>query len=54
MRQAKIRFVNNGPQIVLFSRGGFSDRLEQVAEQRSDVTLISVEQLVSDLLTVGD
>jgi len=54
MREAKIRFANSGPQIVLFSRGGFSDRLEYVAEQRSDVTLISVEQLVSDLLAVGD
>jgi hypothetical protein len=54
MREAKIRFANNGPQIVLFSRGGFSARLEQAAEQRSDVTLISVEQLVIDLLAVGD
>jgi uncharacterized protein len=54
MREAKIRFATNGPQIVLFSRGGFSGRLEQVAEQRSDVTLISVEQLVSELLVVGD
>ncbi|MGA2165588.1 MAG: ATP-binding protein [Solirubrobacteraceae bacterium] len=54
MREAKIRFAKDGPQTVLFSRGGFRGDLTQVAAQRSDVTLISVEQLVDDLLAAGD
>jgi AAA+ ATPase superfamily predicted ATPase len=50
MREGKIRFAKDGPHIVLFSRGGFSEPLTRLAEQRGDVALISVEQLVSDLL----
>ncbi|HYB23184.1 MAG TPA: ATP-binding protein [Solirubrobacteraceae bacterium] len=49
MREAKIRFAKDGPHTVLFSRGGFRDELMQAAEQRGDVTLISVEQLVGEL-----
>lgn len=54
MREAKIRFAKDGPQTVLFSRSGFRSDLTQAAEQRGDVTLISVEQLVDDLLASGD
>lgn len=54
MREAKIRFAKGGPQTILFSRGGFSDSLKQIAEHRGDVTLVSVEQLVSDLLAADD
>jgi uncharacterized protein len=50
MREAKIRFAKDGPHTVLFSRSGFSDRLEQAAQRRGNVTLISVERLVSELL----
>ncbi len=54
MREAKIRFAKDGPQTVLFSRAGFRNDLLQAAEQRGDVTLVSVEQLVKDLLGAGD
>jgi AAA+ ATPase superfamily predicted ATPase len=54
MREGKIRFAKYGPHIVLFSRGGFSEALKRLAEQRGDVALISVEQLVSDLLQASD
>jgi uncharacterized protein len=50
MRQAKVRFAKGGPQTVLFSRSGFREDLRRVAEQRDDVTLVSVEQLVAELL----
>lgn len=43
MREGRIRFARDGPQIVLFSRGGFSEALNRLAEQRGDVALISVE-----------
>jgi hypothetical protein len=49
MREGKIRFARDGPHIVLFSRGGFSVALKRLAEQRADLTLVSVEQLVYDL-----
>ena len=54
MREGKIRFAEDGPDIVLFSRGGFCETLIRRAEQRGDVALISVEQLVSDLLQGSD
>jgi AAA+ ATPase superfamily predicted ATPase len=54
MRQAKVRFAEDDLQIVLFSRSGFHDDLVQAAEQRGDVTLVSVERLVEDLLAAGD
>lgn len=52
MRQAKVRFARGGPRTVLFSRGGFRGDLRQVAERRDDVTLVSAEQLVADLLSM--
>lgn len=54
MREGKIRFAKDSPQIVLFGRGGFSEPLKRRAKQRGDVALISVEQLVSDLLQASD
>ncbi|MGH2894644.1 MAG: ATP-binding protein [Solirubrobacteraceae bacterium] len=54
MRESKIRFAKDGPHIVLFGRGGFSEPLKRRAEQRGNVALISVEQLVSDLLQASD
>lgn len=54
MREARVRFAKDGPRTVLFSRSGFRDDLIQAAEQRGDVTLISVERLVEDLLATDD
>jgi AAA+ ATPase superfamily predicted ATPase len=54
MREGKIRFAKDGPHIVLFSRSGFSDALKRLAEQRGDLTLVPVEQLVTDLLQASD
>lgn len=53
MREGKIRFPKGGPEIVLFSRAGFTDGLKRAADERADLTLVSVEQLVADLLA-GD
>jgi uncharacterized protein len=54
MREAKIRFAKDGLQTVLFSRSGFRNDLMQAAEQCDDVTLVSVERLVDDLLAADD
>lgn len=50
MRQAKLRFAKSGPQIVLFAKSGFSPRLREIGIERNDVTLVSVDELVSGLL----
>lgn len=50
MRAAKVRFARGGPHTVLFSKSGFTDGLTRAAEQRDDVSLVSVEQLVDTLL----
>jgi AAA+ ATPase superfamily predicted ATPase len=49
LRQAKARLAKN-LSIVLFSKSGFSRRLVQVAEERDDLSLIRVDQLVGDLI----
>lgn len=50
MRQAKVRFAKSGPQIVLFAKRGFSRRLREIDAERDDITLVSVDELVSGLL----
>lgn len=49
MRQAKVRFVKDGPQIVLISKSGFKESLVSLAEQRDDLQLIDAAALVADL-----
>ncbi len=50
MRESKVRFVKDGPRIVLFSRSGFTSELVEVAGSRADVTLLSAPELVGALL----
>ena len=49
MRQAGLRFAGNCV-IALFSRSGFSDTLVEVAGRRGDVRLVSVSELVADVM----
>jgi uncharacterized protein len=48
MRQARLRVAS--PQIVLFSRSGFTEGLLELAAERDDMRLVDVGQLVSDLM----
>jgi AAA+ ATPase superfamily predicted ATPase len=50
MRESKVRFVKDGPRIVLFSRSGFKGKLIEAAGRRADVTLLSPPDIVSSLL----
>jgi hypothetical protein len=50
MRQAKIRFGRGGPQIVLFSRNGFTPGLVKAATTRDDVTLLGAQELIEQIL----
>ncbi len=49
MRQAKVLLAAS-PQLLLFSRSGFTDDLIARAATRPDLTLVTAEQLVADLL----
>jgi AAA+ ATPase superfamily predicted ATPase len=50
MRESKVRFVKDGPQILLFSRNGFKSKLVAEAGRRTDVTLLSPAEIVGALL----
>jgi len=50
MRQAKVRFVGEGPLILLFSRSGFRRSLVELAANREDVRLVGLEELVGGLM----
>ncbi len=47
LRQAKARLAKD-LSIVLFSRSGFGRKLVQTAEERDDLSLVGVDQLVED------
>jgi hypothetical protein len=49
MRESKVRFVKDGPRIVLFSRSGFKGKLVEAAERRTDIKLLSPVELVGAL-----
>ena len=50
MRQAKIKFARNGPQILLFARSGFADSLTSTVADRDDVRLVELDEMVADLM----
>jgi hypothetical protein len=49
MRQAGLRFASDHV-IALFSKSGFSDALISLAEQRNDLRLVPVAELVADVM----
>ncbi|MGH2762984.1 MAG: ATP-binding protein [Thermoleophilaceae bacterium] len=49
MRQAKLKFANGGPMIVLFSRSGFNQNLIDIAAKRRDLQLIELDQIIDGL-----
>ncbi len=53
MRQAKVRFAKDGPQIVLISKSGFKAGLVSLARQRDDLQLIDVAAVADDLAQAG-
>lgn len=44
--QSGLKTSKEGPLIVLFARSGFTDRLEEVAEERAALRLVSLDELV--------
>jgi hypothetical protein len=46
LRQSEIEVVAQ-PEIVLFSRSGYTDRLRDKAETRSDLTLIDISEALA-------
>lgn len=53
MRQNGVRVPKDGPQIVLFSRGGFKANLVSMAEARQDVVLVTADDLVTGMRSDG-
>lgn len=49
LREAKVRVARESLSIVLFSKSGFGDGLVQVADERADIRLIGVDELIADL-----
>jgi AAA+ ATPase superfamily predicted ATPase len=49
MRESKVRFVKDGPRILLFSRSGFKHKLVDEASRRTDVTLLAPSEMVDEL-----
>lgn len=49
LRQAKARLTKD-LSIILFSKSGFARRLVEAAEERDDLSLVGVDQLVGDLI----
>jgi hypothetical protein len=50
MRQQKLRFAKDRFRIVLVSKAGFSVLLAEAAAQRPEVTLLTADELVAQLL----
>ena len=50
LRDKMIKPAKSGPRILLFSRSGFSQALTNAVEDRQDVELVPVVQLVAELL----
>jgi AAA+ ATPase superfamily predicted ATPase len=50
MRQAKVRFVGEGPLILLCSKSGFRRSLVELAAKRKDVRLVDLDELVTGLM----
>jgi hypothetical protein len=53
MRQAKVCFAKDGPQIVLISKSGFKAGLVSLALQRDDLQLIDAGAVADDLAQLG-
>lgn len=53
LAQAGVASTPDGPAIVLFSRAGFRPALVEHATRRSDLRLVGVDELVSDLLATA-
>lgn len=53
MRQAKVRFAMDGPQIVLISKSGFKAGLVSLARQRDDLQLVDAATVADDLAQAG-
>jgi AAA+ ATPase superfamily predicted ATPase len=53
MRQAKVRFAKDGPQIVLISKSGFKAGLVSLARQRDDLQLVDAAAVADDLAQAG-
>lgn len=53
MRQAKVRFAKDGPQIVLISKSGFKAGLVSLARQRDDLQLVDAATVADDLAQAG-
>lgn len=49
LRRSELKVVER-PQIVLFSRNGYTDRLQAVAGERDDVTLIDIPTVLTTLV----
>jgi len=50
LRQSGVKVAADGPGILLFSRAGFNDNLETAADERGDLRLVGIEELVEGLL----
>lgn len=53
MRQHKLRFAKESFRIVLFSKGGFTKPLVEAAARRPEVTLLTADDLVAQILAVS-
>ena len=54
MRQAGIRFAKGGPQLLLFSRSGFKHALYKASEERDDIRLVDVKEVVAGLTAADE